>query len=141
MFYFSYGSFMIFVCTHPVVVTESILFSSVGNCINYMPNVINYHNFFSIKYIRNKKKNYPSNYFSLIMVFKVFTPNIFHWNFTISSSVIELTTYQILCSSVKYFLTYRANRQTDRQTHRLTDGQTDSRTDRQTDGNKRPYFS
>ena len=42
-------------------------------------------------------------------------------NVTIASSVIESSTYQILCNFVKYFLSYSANRQTDGQTDRQTD--------------------
>ena len=37
-------------------------------------------------------------------------------NFAIASSAKGSTTYQILCKSVKYFLSYSANRQTDRLT-------------------------
>ena len=105
-FIFSYGLFMIS-CIHPLFLTENLPFFFVGNFINYMPNIINFHHFFAIKYIQNKK-----NPFYLIIVFRVSKGA----NFTISSSVIVSTTYQTLFSSVEQILSYSADRQTDRLT-------------------------
>ena len=94
-------------CVHPVFVTKA--FFAVLNTLK----------------TKQKKIFRPSIFFSLIIVLGCSTCVFFTENVTMPSSVIVSTTYQKSCTSVKYFLSYSANR----------------RTDRQTDGNERPYFS
>ena len=63
----------------------------------------------------NSKKGMNKHYYYTYLILGCRTCIFFTENFTISSSVIRSITYQILCTSVKYFLSYSAKRQTDGQ--------------------------
>ena len=83
--------------------------------------------FFAVKYIQNKTI-FSINFFFIICDFWGVHPVYSSLKILLSLSIMGSTTYQIVFSSVKQFLSYGP---TDRQTQ----------TDRETDENEIPYFS
>ena len=111
----------LFTQSFPYYLASFIFFLFVPPCIcdNFL---FLFFLFAVLNTFKTKKKCFSSAKFFSLLVFLGYPTCIFFTeNVTIASSVKLSTTYQILCTSVKYFLSYSANRQTD--------------------GNERPYFS